>query len=380
MTEKPPDPSQPADSSTPRPGPRPSSKAGRRPPFERLGHFRVLAPIGGGSVGAVYKGYDESLDRHVVIKVLSPRLARDANCVRRFREEATAAARIAHPNVVAIHYVGEDAGHHFFVMDLVEGPSLAGRLAERGPLPLDDALAITEQCLAGLQAAHSQGLLHQNLKPSNILLEKDTGRAVLTDFGRVVAAPGGAVGTVTDRTGELAAYVAPEQRRSAPSDPGVDLYALGVVLYQMLGGRLPREADSDKPILREPAQGEPHSLRELARDMPKPVAALVAQLTAESPLERYLDCSTALNDLLLIRKSRARSPAVPAGAPTTFETLSAPDFAEPVRVPAGIDRMAVSSAWQRLRDWAARLPPPRAGVRQADADHRATSGRSGGRI
>ncbi|MHC4399744.1 MAG: serine/threonine-protein kinase, partial [Planctomycetota bacterium] len=147
-------------------------------PFERLGPYRIDAWIGGG-MAHVYKGYDESLGRVVAVKVLPNRLSREEALVRRFRAEATAAAKVTHPNVVPIHFIGEEAGHHFFGMQYVEGESLAERLAHQSPIPLEEALGIIEQCLAGLGAAHAQGLVHGNVKPGNVLLDSKTGRAVL---------------------------------------------------------------------------------------------------------------------------------------------------------------------------------------------------------
>ncbi|HYW80185.1 MAG TPA: serine/threonine-protein kinase, partial [Thermoguttaceae bacterium] len=114
-------------------------------PFDRLGHFQILSRIGAGGMGDVYRGYDESLDRHVAIKVLPTGLARDADFVERFKAEATAAAKVTHPNVVPVHFIGEDAGHHFFAMQFIEGETLSDRLKRRGRLPLDEALGIISQ-------------------------------------------------------------------------------------------------------------------------------------------------------------------------------------------------------------------------------------------
>ena len=145
-------------------------------PFERLGHFQIVQRIGSGGMGDVYKGYDASLDRYVAIKVLPAVLARDEDFVRRFQVEATAVAKLAHPNVVPIHFIGQDAGHHFFAMQFIEGESLGQRLARQRRLPLEQAVAIVEQCLAGLEAAHAQGLVHRDVKPGNVLLDANASR------------------------------------------------------------------------------------------------------------------------------------------------------------------------------------------------------------
>ena len=136
-------------------------------------------------MGDVYRGYERALDRHVAIKVLPADRARSQDFVMRFKAEATAAAKLVHPNIIQIYFIGEDAGHHFFAMQYVEGESLADLLHRRGKLSVDDALAIVEQALAGLSAAHEQGMVHRDIKPGNILLDSRNRRAILADFGLV---------------------------------------------------------------------------------------------------------------------------------------------------------------------------------------------------
>ena len=155
----------------------PSPPASRGLPFTRLGHYRIDRRIGRGGMGDVYLGYEEALQRPVAIKVLPAELARDDDYVRRFHAEATAVARLTHPNIVPIYFIGQDAGFHFFAMQYVEGESLDRRLARRGRLGVDETLTILEQCLAGLGAAHRAGLVHRDVKPGNVLLEAESGRA-----------------------------------------------------------------------------------------------------------------------------------------------------------------------------------------------------------
>ncbi len=255
--------------------------------FQRLGRYRIVGRIGSGGMGEVYRGYDESLDRTVAIKVLPAELAKHPDFVQRFRAEATAAAKIAHPNVIPIFTIDEDAGHHFFAMQYVEGESLADRLRRQPRLPLEEAVRLVEQCLAGLDAAHRAGLIHRDIKPANVLLDAATGRAVLVDFGLVrrmgeaerLTATGVIMGTVD--------YIAPEQARGHQVDGRADLYAVGVLLYQMLAGRLPFEADTPTAMIFQHAYEEPCPLKEVAPDVPPPIATIVARLIVKDPQNRY---------------------------------------------------------------------------------------------
>src|SRR5262249_5379343 len=139
-------------------------------PFTRLGHYDILRKLGHGGMGDVYLAHEETLERDVAIKVLPAALARNAAFVQRFQAEAAAVGRLAHPNVLPIYFIGQDSGHHFFAMKYVEGESLAQRLHREQRLGMAEAVAILEQCLAGLAAAHEAGLIHRDVKPGNILL------------------------------------------------------------------------------------------------------------------------------------------------------------------------------------------------------------------
>ena len=273
-------------------------------PFQRLGHFEIVAHIGSGGMGDVYQGYDASLDRNVAIKVLAPALARDEEFVRRFSAEATAAAKLSHPNVVPIYSIGQDAGNHFFVMQFIEGQSLAQRLSSAKRLPVDEAVAIVEQCLAGLEAAHAQGLIHRDVKPGNILLERHSGRAVLVDFGLArhlnadsrMTATGVVMGTVN--------YLAPEQAKGKAVDGRADIYSLGVMFYELLAGRLPFLSDSHTAMIFQHAYEEPFPLKQGAPDVPQPLIDIIAHMMAKEPAERYPSCAAVLADLRAFREGR----------------------------------------------------------------------------
>jgi hypothetical protein len=273
-------------------------------PFERLGHYRIIRRVGRGGMGDVYLAHDESLDRPVAVKVLPPELARDESFVERFHAEAAAAAKVVHPNIVPVYSIGQDAGHHFFAMQLVEGESLAERLARQQQLPCDEALKIVRQCLAGLEAIHAQGLIHRDIKPSNVLIDRRTGRAMLVDFGIVRRIDEGTRPTATGTIMGTVDYIAPEQARGRKVDARADLYALGVLFYHLLAGRLPFEADTPTAMMFQHAYERPFPLQKAAPEVPQPLAAVVARMTAKNPNHRYASCAAVLADLQALLEGR----------------------------------------------------------------------------
>jgi formylglycine-generating enzyme required for sulfatase activity/tRNA A-37 threonylcarbamoyl transferase component Bud32 len=301
MTSEP-SPTAPLPTTAPLP---PDSGAQPALPFTLAGAYEVTDRIGQGGMGDVYLAYEGALDRKVAIKILPADLARSPEFVRRFQAEATAAAKLAHPNVIRIHRIGEDAGRHFFVMDYVAGESLAGLLERRSTLTVAEALAIAEHVLAGLAAAHEQGLVHRDVKPGNILLETAHRRALLADFGLAkvlessatrMTATGVVVGTLD--------YLSPEQGRGQPIDGRSDLYSLGVVLYRMLSGRLPFAAEDAMGLIFQHVNEPPPPLAETAPHVPRQVAAIVERLMAKSPVDRYQNAAQVLAD---VHSTRAAS-------------------------------------------------------------------------
>jgi hypothetical protein len=281
----------------------------RELPFARLGPYLLLVRIGRGGMGEVYKAYDPALKRPVALKVLPEALADRPEFVARFRAEAAAAARLDHPNVVHVYFTGVDRGRHYFVMQLVAGETLADRLA-RGRLGVAEALLVAEQVVAGLQAAHELGLVHRDVKPRNILLDGTGRRALVADFGLVkylnspgdLTGSGMVLGTVQ--------YIAPEQGQGLTVDGRTDLYAVGVVLFRMLSGRLPFETDSSAAMIYHHIHVPPPDLDRVAPDVPPALARLVARLLAKSPADRYQSAGNLLADLRVIRTGAADSRGV----------------------------------------------------------------------
>ena len=274
-------------------------------PFETLGHYEIISRLGQGGMGEVYLGYERSLDRWVAIKVLPARFARDSDLVRRFRSEATAAAKLIHPNIIQIYFIGEDAGHHFFAMQHVEGMSLAKLLSKGRRLTLDESLAIIDEVLSGLVAAHRLNFVHRDIKPGNILLDDVHRRALLADFGLVKSLEESAAAhTSTGTVLGTADYIAPEQGRGQPVDCRTDIYSVGVVLYQLLCGRLPFVAHESTAVIYQHVYEAPPPISQFAPEVPRGLAAIVEKMLAKSPDDRYQTAAEALVDVRAFRAGR----------------------------------------------------------------------------
>ncbi|MEU6365589.1 Stk1 family PASTA domain-containing Ser/Thr kinase [Streptomyces sp. NPDC046931] len=277
------------------------------------GRYRVDARIATGGMAAVYRAVDTRLDRVLALKVMHPALAADASFVERFIREAKSVARLAHPNVVQVFDQGTDRSYVYLAMEYVAGCTLRDVLRDRGALRPRAALDILEPVLAALGAAHRAGFVHRDMKPENVLIGDD-GRVKVADFGLVRA-----VDTVTNTTGAVlgtVSYLAPEQIEHGTADPRVDVYACGVVLYEMLTGAKPHHGDSPAQVL----------YRHLNEDVPPPSAAvpglaveldeLVTAATARNPELRPDDAVALLGQVLDARSALTAEQldAVPPGA------------------------------------------------------------------
>ena len=263
----------------------------------QLGSFEITAQIGAGGMGEVYRARDARLGREVAIKVLPEGFAESAERLARFEREARAAGSLNHPNIISVFEVGRHDGMPYLVMELLEGETLRSRIGGR-PLPLRRAVEIGQALARGLAAAHEKGILHRDLKPENVFITRD-GRVKVLDFGLAKAhapAPGALPGSLTtdtlepglDRTGTgivlgTAGYMSPEQVRGEPLDGRSDLFALGMVLWEMLTGSAPfhrpTRLETLTAILREdppaldPALGVPPALERILQGCPLPKSA-----------------------------------------------------------------------------------------------------------
>jgi serine/threonine-protein kinase len=244
----------------------------------------VIAKIGEGGMGAVFRAHDEGLDRDVAIKVLPPSLARDEIYRMRFLREARALARVKHPNLVQIYNVAAEKGLHFFSMEYIDGGSLSVHIVRAEQMPLGEILRIAGQVLSALAAVHACGVTHRDIKSANIMIEP-SGRAVLMDLG--LAKDEAATGVTTDGmilgTPE---YMSPEQAEGVPATPQSDIYSFGIVLYEMATGELPFRGKSAIAVLRKQVEEEAPPLAELRPDLPPEFARAVTAAMRKKPEER----------------------------------------------------------------------------------------------
>jgi serine/threonine-protein kinase len=251
------------------------------------GRYRLQSRLGFGGMSTVHLALDERLERQVAVKLLAEHLADDPTFVSRFQREAQAAARLVHPNIVQIFDSGLDArsGRHFIVMEYIEGASCAEILRDDGWVEVQEAIAIVEQACEGLQYAHRHGVVHRDVKPGNLLRARE-GEVKLADFGIAKATEQSSITQVGSVLG-TAAYLAPEQARGEEAGPRADLYALGVVAYQLISGRLPYEATSLTELALKQQREQPPMLDALVAAVGPELADAVAIALALDPRERY---------------------------------------------------------------------------------------------
>ncbi|WP_460606252.1 serine/threonine-protein kinase [Jatrophihabitans fulvus] len=256
----------------------------------RFGRYELRALLGRGGMGEVYRAYDTVRRREVAVKLLSGALATDSTFQTRFERESQVAAQLADPHIIPIHDFGSIEGRLFLDMRLVEGDDLAAHLKRRGRLPLHEALDIVDQVASALDAAHQRGLVHRDVKPSNVLLTGVPGGrpfAYLVDFGiaRPIGTDGSAVTTSSSAFG-TAAYLAPERIRGEPGDPRADVYALGCVLFELVTGRRPWDGDIYAVLTGHVTQPVPSIVPEVP-GCPPELDAVVRTAMAKRPDDRY---------------------------------------------------------------------------------------------
>lgn len=248
------------------------------------GRYRVAELIGEGGMAEVHRAEDALLERSVAVKILRPQYATDPEFLARFQQEARFAARLTHPNIASTYDVGSDGTTHYIVMEYVDGRSLKAAIEAGGPIPVAQAVDIAIQILSALSFAHQKGLVHRDVKPQNVLLGPD-GQVKVVDFGIARAAKGSQ--TTTGIVLATVQYGSPEQLSGQPATESSDIYSLGVVLYEMLTGRLPFDAESSVAVALKHVQSPPPPPRKVNPAIPPALEAIVMKALAKTPAERF---------------------------------------------------------------------------------------------
>ncbi len=276
-------------------------------------HFRIVEPLAAGGMGVVYRAIDTQLARDVALKFPLPGQRLDGQVRERFLREARAAAALEHPNICSIYETGEtEAGQLFLAMPLYQGETLKARIARLGPLPVGDALTIAVQIARGLQAAHRAGIVHRDLKPANVILLPDGGLKIL-DFG--VARVGDVTLTKSHDTLGTVSYMAPEQVRGERLDGRADLWALGVLLYEMLTGRRPFEGDHEIAIAHAIVHSDPVRPSALRPEIWPELDALVLGLLARQPANRPASAEAVAAELSALESRSSQRQGASVGSP-----------------------------------------------------------------
>jgi serine/threonine protein kinase len=284
---------------------------------QQLGHYDIVAELGRGGMGVVYKGYETSLNRYVAIKVLADSLAHDESVKERFLREARSMAALNDPHIIQIYFIGDDAGQTYFVMEFVDGESLGSLLKREVKLKPEQAAKIIHQTAMGLATAHDKGVIHRDIKPGNLMITSrgsvkiaDFGIALKTqDFSKKLTSTGEFVGTP--------GYLSPEVCLGKPVDQRSDIFSLGIVLFECLAGRMPFTDESPLGLMLEVVKAEIPDVRTLNAEVDPELSRILGRMIAKEPNERYQSCQELVEDL-------AKHPLVAKGGPITVQTKMSP--------------------------------------------------------
>jgi serine/threonine-protein kinase len=299
------------------------------------GRYRIVRKLGSGGMANVYLAEDEELGRRVAIKILNDRYANDDAFIERFRREAKSAASLSHPNIVSIYDRGEAEGTYYIAMEVIEGRSLKELILTRGPLSIVEAVHYARQILQALRFAHRHGIIHRDIKPHNNLIGEQGLK--VTDFG--IARYGPSQMTEAGSIMGTAQYLSPEQARGAPVTASSDLYSVGIVLYEMLTGRVPFTGDSAIEIAMKHLNDWPKPPSKLRPEIPEEIDHIVLRALAKAPEDRYQSAEEFIEDLQRVE----------AGLPVSPETSEA--------ATALLTGVPIGAATEVLSGDATRVPP-----------------------
>ena len=250
-----------------------------------LDRYEIVSKIGAGGMSDVYKAKDHILGRFVAIKVLKQEFSEDMNFVTKFRTEAQSAAALEHPNIVNIYDVGSENGMHFIVMEYVEGITLKTYIEKKQQLSFKEAVSIAIQVARGIEAAHNKNIIHRDIKPQNIIISTD-GKVKVTDFGIARAASSNTISS--DVMGSVH-YASPEQARNGFVDARSDIYSLGIVMYEMVTGRVPFDGDTTVAVAIQHLQEEMAKPSNFAPNLPISMEMIIIKCAQKNPDRRYQD-------------------------------------------------------------------------------------------
>lgn len=259
------------------------------------GRYKIISLIGSGGMAKVYRAHDLILDRDVAVKVLRFDFQDDQAAIRRFQREALAATELIHPNVVAVYDVGEDYGMQYIVMEYVRGTDLKQYIKQNNPISFDKVVDIMQQILSAVSLAHRHRIIHRDLKPQNILID-GAGNCKITDFGIAIALSETSITQTNTLLGSVH-YLSPEQARGSMATPQSDIYALGIMLYELLTGKVPFDGESAVSIALKHFQSEIPSIREQNPNVPQALENVVRHATAKDPKDRYQTADDMAEDL-----------------------------------------------------------------------------------
>lgn len=284
---------------------------------QQLGHYDIVAELGRGGMGVVYKGHETSLNRYVAIKVLADALAHDESVKERFLREARSMAALNDPHIIQIYFIGEDDGQTYFVMEFVDGESLGSVLKREGKLTPEQAAKIIHQTAQGLATAHDKGVIHRDIKPGNLMLTSrgmvkiaDFGIALSTqDFSKKLTSTGEFVGTP--------GYLSPEVCQGKPVDQRSDIFSLGIVLFECLAGRMPFTDESPLGLMLEVVKAQIPDVCSLNKDVDPELSRILSKMVAKEPADRYQSCQELVADL-------QKHPLVAKGGSIMLQTKMSP--------------------------------------------------------
>ena len=313
----------------------------------RLGHYDIVAELGRGGMGVVYKGYEASLNRYVAIKVLADSLAHDEAIKERFLREARSMAALNDPHIIQIYFIGEDEGQTFFVMEFVEGESLGSMLKREDKLTVEQSAKVIQQTSLGLATAHDRGVVHRDIKPGNLMITS-RGSVKIADFG--IALSNHDLSSKLTTTGEFVGtpgYLSPEVCLGKPVDQRSDIFSLGIVLFEMLTGKMPFNDESPLGLMLEVVRAEIPDVRQLNADADAQIAGILAKMIAKEPADRYQNCHDLVDDL-------NKHPLVAKGGPITAQTKLSPAAATMIGQKTPVSGQAALSR--------SPTPPPQVGA------------------